>query len=675
MPAKRKASDSTGYLLETWRPPDDAGAPLACLATTFTFDAAVFDEECLARFLDLQGSPEESGVAYYIEREEKLAPVTAAVLADAQHARGSRDLRWDLLVARLPRAGNAQPILHAKVWLMVWERAVRLVVGSANLTSQGLRVNHEVFGVLDYREDQPGPSAALADLLDFLRLASQWTSAGPARERWLSAISLAEKKAGQWVTERPLDGVTIHALTTGPGSASLLAQLPPLWPGKAPDYAEVLSPFFDVPAAVNAPARGLWKLMARESEVCFWLVPDRALSSDKITAVRAPESLLQLPPERDAARCEASLCLAVLEENRPLHAKSLWLERDGHWAMYVIGSHNFTSPGLGLHALRNAEVSLAYVTSDAAAMKLLSRPALKHQDAAGALRWMEAEEGPGEDEANGDLTLLPPEFGAAIYDCDATGPHLVLHFLNPQGDWRVTTASEQGERALYDASQWHHDGDSVQQRLAWTEPAPPSRLLLHLPEMAPAEWIVELRSPSAMPPPEELKSLSLAALLDVLTSARPLHLALARWLESSAPAQAIEVELDPHRQVDTSGFLLQRTARFSRALRGLKERLEQPVISHAALDWRLRGPVGLTALVEAVTREALMEMEAPFLLAELYRELRGIRWQTIPGGPPLAVIKRAAADVEQALRAQLTAAQQSLTDPALRDYLTAVLDS
>lgn len=70
-----------GRILEAWRPPEDAGEPLGCVATTFTFDPAFFEEECLSRFLALETSPED-GAAYLIEREEKLAQATAAVLVD-----------------------------------------------------------------------------------------------------------------------------------------------------------------------------------------------------------------------------------------------------------------------------------------------------------------------------------------------------------------------------------------------------------------------------------------------------------------------------------------------------------------------------------------------------------------------------------------------------------------
>ena len=55
---------SAPRLLDHWSPPEGAGNPVAVLATTFTFQADFFDEDCLARFLSLAklGTPYEGHV-------------------------------------------------------------------------------------------------------------------------------------------------------------------------------------------------------------------------------------------------------------------------------------------------------------------------------------------------------------------------------------------------------------------------------------------------------------------------------------------------------------------------------------------------------------------------------------------------------------------------------------
>ena len=114
----RAARDGFGKLLDAWSPSEQAGDPIGCVSTSFTFDAAFFEEECLARFLGLETDASEAPTAYLIEREEKLAQVVcASALVDQHFARGTRSLRWDLLPARLPRGAG---ILHAKVSLLLW---------------------------------------------------------------------------------------------------------------------------------------------------------------------------------------------------------------------------------------------------------------------------------------------------------------------------------------------------------------------------------------------------------------------------------------------------------------------------------------------------------------------------------------------------------------------------
>ena len=128
--------------------------------------------------------------------------------------------------------------------------------------------------------------------------------------------------------------------------------------------------------------------------------------------------------------------------------------------------------------------------------------------------------------------------------------------------------------------------------------------------------------------------------------------------------------LDPHERVDTSTFLLQRTRRVSWALDALRTRLERPVASGEALDWRLRGPVGVQAISRAIVKEARSAEERAFLLAELMLELARVRPSEIPGGLPLAKIKAGLREMIAELRA-LLAVESLPNDPAFRAYLEA----
>lgn len=164
--AKPKAgTPGLGRLLDAWVPPSAAGAPIGCLATSYTFDSVFFEEQCLARFAGIRtGAAEESMVqAYLIEREERLSQIKAVALVDKDHCRGPRSPRWDLLCAR-----GKGGILHAKLSLLIWAKHMRLVVGSANLTPSGYRRNHEVFMVLEATPELPLAREAFKDTLDYM---------------------------------------------------------------------------------------------------------------------------------------------------------------------------------------------------------------------------------------------------------------------------------------------------------------------------------------------------------------------------------------------------------------------------------------------------------------------------------------------------------------------------
>jgi hypothetical protein len=133
-------------LLDFWRGEDGFGRALGCVTTTFTFDAELFEEQCLARFLSIQSNPNETAKAYLIEREEKLSQCFACVLVDGAHAAPDRSLRWYMLPVTLPRGG----VLHAKLTLLAWEHRVRVLIGSANVTEPAYRRNQEMMAVLDY---------------------------------------------------------------------------------------------------------------------------------------------------------------------------------------------------------------------------------------------------------------------------------------------------------------------------------------------------------------------------------------------------------------------------------------------------------------------------------------------------------------------------------------------
>lgn len=622
-------------LLQAWTPPNDAGEAIGVLATTFTFDAAFFEEECLGRFAAVEADAQRDGALYRIEREERLAQLRCAtVLADIHHAGGSRSLRWDLLAAR-PRSG----VMHAKVSLLAWERHVRIIIGSSNLTGEAYRRNRECAGVLDFGEvamDRALVDPVLAFLRELLDLA-----VGPGRERALSLIDWVT--ARPWRAPPPARGLQRRVVLVGPGRPGVFEQLAEALPGRA-DEAHVVSPFFDKGGGrLYAPDRRIWEeLMRRRGEASVGFhVAGEPRGDAQGWRLALPSHIVE---NHALQRASASLRLHAIEvledrERRPLHAKSLALVAVD-WSALLIGSSNFTCAGLGPKGARvvNWEANLLYwVKADA-------RDPLR--------RGLAARFTGGNEVSLADDNQFDPVFGDEAQECDEPvlpaffesvslerleANEIDLHFRfsdgKPPANWVVR------DRDLIVASHvdWWAAGRPRQQ-LRTCRRLPPTASTLRVEWRAgeiamSADWPINVESADVLPVPDELRDLSLAALLDLLGSGRPLREALRNWLrrqpddDDADPESALEL-VDPHAKVDTSEFLVQRVRRACWAMRHLRGRLEEPLASESAWTWRLEGPVGARVLMAAMLRGGAAPMsadEAAFMLAEFERELALVR--------------------------------------------------
>lgn len=674
--AKRKRDQQPGHgrMLDAWAPPSDAGEPIGCLATSFTFAPAFFEEECLGRFLHLESDPNADGAVYLIEREERLAQLRcAAALVDQHHCRGFRSLRWDLLCVR-PAAG----LLHAKVSLLQWTRCLRLIVGSANLSEDGYRRNREVFGVLDYHDGCQAPRACLEQLLDFLEQVVNQTSGGegddPPADRCRSLIAGARDVARRWSQPEPRSArSTVVAVTTGPEQPSALESAALAWPvRRRPHTAAVASPFFDPPIdGADRPAQTLWGLLRRRGQIAVhYHITAEEVAGESAVLVHAPESMLRAEP---LGRPSAETVVYRLpdEPNRPFHAKALWLEGD-NWVGSMIGSSNFTTAGLGVGRAPNLEANLLYLAgpNDAPAEEALARafptgePVPDDYD----LRWQPVTD---EDSPDQEVVLLPTAFDSARYARNTSGePVIRLRFTDrPPAGW--TLSINDTDEHFYDDATWQRDGTPRETDLPWPEDRlPPYGFTVRWTGSAGgAWWPVNIQDTASLPPPQELRDLPLEVLIEVLTSARPLHQALRRHLTRLQRERGPEKPVvDPHERVDTGAFVLQRTRRVAWALRGLRERLERPVATQQSLHWRLYGPVGVEALAKALAKEAHSYEERAFLLTELALEVGRVRPHRHEGALPPRVVRdqlRAAAECVR----QRIPFEAMPTDSNLRHYI------
>src|SRR5690242_5261921 len=109
-------------------------------------------------------------------------------------------------------------------------------------------------------------------------------------------------------------------------------------------------------------------------------------------------------------------------------------------------------------------------------------------------------------------------------------------------------------------------GEAGGGEIEWKAERPPSGLWVQWPAVGLwSWWPVEVLSPPALLPPEELRNLPLDILIRVLTSAQPLHRILAAEIRRKHDVNVRSPEgnviTDPHKKIDVSGFLLQRSRR------------------------------------------------------------------------------------------------------------------
>jgi hypothetical protein len=668
MVKKDKKQRAGGKLLDAWKPPEGVGAPIGCVATSFTFSPVFFEEECLGRFLQMQSDAIEDGPVYIIEREEKLADIRCvSVLVDACHCKGARSLKWDLLPARIPKS-----ILHAKISLLQWQHLVRVIVASANLTEDGYRRNQEIFGVIDFSEGSAAPIAYLDDIIEYLREIVGYADAGgsdnsPSLSRWRGFLDGLRASTNEWrltSTDSGKKMPRIHAVLTGPGRPSVYEQIANVWPeGTPPIDAFVTSPFFDPPGIPNQPALKLWNHMRRRGEATVtYNVTAEEVPGQTSLFLHAPHEILEAEPQREAAK--SYLCR--LEErsdgkdsvHRPVHFKSIWLQGND-WLGHLIGSSNFTTRGLGISQNPNLEANIFYLVSrtgnPSAARQLTSQCPEGDPIYEDHLIWKPLSE-KGED-APGDHSIpLPAAFGAATFSKKDGMGEVIFHFTEaPPEKWRIFLTPESDE-ILIGEDTWKKNGTPKILSIEWAKNMAPSGFEVTWHDVeGRAWWPVNVDSAASLPPPEELQNLPLEVLIDILTSARPLHQVLKRWIQAKKEGSASDSHIDPydpHKRVDTSGFLLQKTYRVSTALNGLRQKLQRPSTSEAALEWRLRGPVGVSEVARAITDEAKSNEEKAFLLTELALEIGRVQPMSGPGCMTVELVQKRLNEIIREIKQQ-----------------------
>ena len=681
--AKRRKDQATegAHLLDLWSPPDGAGSAVGCITTTYTFDAAHFEEQCLAWFVAMETSPDESAKAYLIEREEKLSQVFCCVLVDQSHARATRSLRWHLLPVRIPNA-----IQHAKLALLLWEKHLRVLVGSANLTVPAYRTNYESVACLDFSAEAGAPLPIARDCLQFLAGLAEWAPGAPEsigpRSQLIAFLGRVRQHIRGWPENESGRGQPRPALIpllpreTG-RPEKVTDQLSGLWQGSLPDSATIVSPFFDqTESALDLVYQHFAPLITTRGDrsITFRCVGDQR--PDQTIEAAIPRPLFEHSEKHSRTRHVLELVAPRTEGEeavvRPLHSKAIVLEGVGS-SLFMLGSSNFTVKGLGLDTRPNAELNLAYVVPAAASKFfdacLAALPPAEVVDNPQDVSFLEIPGDSGADDATN--VLLPAGFDEALFEPRGSGGLLHLRLVAAEVPQHFRIHAPGGQLVVSNAS-WDRSSSTVVQ---YEIDRPVSSLTVQW-QLADgawvsAVWVVNVTELGLLPPPSELAQLNLEDLIAILTSARPVHWLLAERLaardDDSKPTN-IEA-IDPHQKVDTSRFLMRRMRQLARALEGLRNRLEWPVATADGWRWRLQGPFGPLALAKAILSEG--EAGAPFFIAEIASTLRQLHWQP---GSTISPAERNQLVAETLRELRTLALQEPNGMPAnLRAYVTAEL--
>jgi hypothetical protein len=338
-----------------WVRPDIAahGIVIGMLATTFELDPTFFDSDYLPTFLGL-GAWEDTSWSNRVTMQRALAQTEATVvMMDARRFRGRPR---SLHIEHMPLVGTGGMKLHAKVSLVVQERAVRLLVGSGNLTEGGYRHNREVTLPLLATAETPSITALVEQALITMEqpLRAWWT---PAAER---VRATALELIGGWQKAPIRDD---HFAWSW-GEKSLATEFTRLWPEEEIVAVTIISPFWSDkgdggPLAQILNQFGKARVTGAKIRLLTEASPDSQTTfRPKLPAELAAWDIRGLGVVGEIQAVDPRVIAAEVggrtdfQSVRALHAKVVVVEGESTTMVYI-GSANFTEHGWGFAGARS----------------------------------------------------------------------------------------------------------------------------------------------------------------------------------------------------------------------------------------------------------------------------------------------------------------------------------
>jgi hypothetical protein len=630
----KKNSSGVSPLSHYWVPPEGliesgVGEPWACLTATYEFDAAFFETELLPRFLGLKFDHTENEPSFLVEREEALSLAMVAVLVDQSRFDSTQTtMRWYQLPVHVP--GGIQ---HAKVSLLAWEKLVRVIVGSANLTRRGYRRNREVFAALDFWDDSNSvPLGLLGDILDLLMQALEWSRAAPTvLDRTAETIERVRRTARNW-TEAPTDftprerprvslAVTQPATNRRP-ARSTLDDVVASWGNRRAVSVCVVTPFVGQHQAGASRDAVIDKILdlSRSRDCEGWLVIPEMPRTEKEQKVHVPIPdvfgrcwTTAFGSPRSAYVLPLPLCVEEKEDrNRDLHSKAILLEGEED-VLLMIGSSNFTPHGMGVGA-RNLEANLVIedranerrggiALADRLQLPLGWESAVDPKEVV----WQDPAELP--EDSPEPAKCLPPFFAWATYSQKTGVLTLMLDRTKaePSG-WSVRLPGASGDTGLLLFSR----DTALKAEGLVTYTLPEDARGVNIVALT-VEWIdsegetrharlgVCTESPDSLLPPSEFRKLTADTIIACLISGKSPSAWYDQQQNRSTPGGGNDAAIESLRAVDTSGYLLYRVRQFGRAVTGMCERVVHTMPRPDAIRYRLfKDPFGPMSLASTI---------------------------------------------------------------------------
>ncbi len=352
MSTGKKSLQRDRKLMDRLSPEPSYGRLLGVIATSY---------EMQPDFLETDFLPTVLGLAHWDDRnwtsrialEKHLAELEAAsFLIDAHPYRGRpRSLRVEIQ----PLALTKGRLLHAKMLVCVYEEAVRLIVGSANLTEPGYRRNLEVVAVLTATSKRPRDASLIRQAIrGFEELFADRISSSMA-----SLCSLTVQQLDAWTSSSnsPVDQWFIW----GGGNKPLWQEVLSRWPqSELIHRITIVSPFWSEEEKSGPLSKLLSELKAMgclAPSVELNMLTEAAPDTQNTYKPRLPESFRVFDARPFGVNAYASAVDPRIPSHtneadgdfigsRALHAKIVLLEGESKCMAYL-GSANFTNRGWG----------------------------------------------------------------------------------------------------------------------------------------------------------------------------------------------------------------------------------------------------------------------------------------------------------------------------------------